>query len=217
MNKNKCLYVIVPHRGVDAGKRRLATALDDRTRGELNRWLLDRTLRIVSAWLGASQHCVVVSPCAATLALAQQAGATPLHETTPATGLNAALLQAAAHAVAVGAQQVLIVPCDLPQLDVAALQAMASLAATGVDMVIAPDRRGEGTNALLIDASRHILAFGENSFARHQALAEASNARVSICSHPALAFDLDAVEDLSEWMRSGAVLPPFLIAPPVHA
>ena len=46
MNKNKRLYVLLPHRGLAAGKSRLAAVLADETRNALNRWLLVRTLQV---------------------------------------------------------------------------------------------------------------------------------------------------------------------------
>jgi 2-phospho-L-lactate guanylyltransferase len=115
-----------------------------------------------------------------------------------------------AYAAELGAQRLLILPCDLPRLDVAALQAMASLPA-GTEVVIAPDRHGAGTNALLVDAGTREFAFGADSLARHIALAEARGMRALTCAQPALAFDLDTAEDFSEWMRSGDELPPFLM------
>ena len=209
MNKNKYLYALLPHRGLAAGKSRLSDALNDDARRELNRWLLARTLRMASEWLGESQRCVVVSPCVLTLALAREMGAIVVQE--QAQGLNAALAQGAAHATTRGAHQLLILPCDLPCLDVAALQTMSALSKSGVDFVIAPDRRRAGTNAMLVNTSMREFAFGANSFARHVTLAQACGAHALTCSNPALAFDLDTAEDLEEWMRCGDALPPFLV------
>lgn len=218
MNKNKYLYVIVPHRGVGTGKSRLSPVLDDRARGELNGWLLARTLRIVCEWLGDLQRCVIVSPCRRTLALAREAGAMALQErVSEPQGLNAALMQGAAHVAALGAKRLLVLPCDLPRLDVAALQAMTALPNSAVDDVIAPDRHGTGTNALLVDACVREFAFGASSFACHVAMAEQRGKRALTCAHSALAFDLDTTEDLAKWMRCGDALPPFLVAPPVPA
>ncbi|MBM3341622.1 MAG: 2-phospho-L-lactate guanylyltransferase [Betaproteobacteria bacterium] len=210
MNKINYLRVIIPHRGVYAGKTRLAAVLDDAARSELNRWLLARTLRIVAGWLGDARHCTVVSPCASTLALARHAGANTVTEPEPALGLNAALVHGAGHAVTNGAQQLLILPCDLPCLDAAALDAMAALAAPGGDVVIAPDRHGSGTNAMLVPATGCEFAFGAGSLARHIAMADARGMRVRLCNASALAFDLDTAADFAEWSKSAAEKPPFL-------
>lgn len=212
MNKIKYLYVIVPQRGVYAGKTRLNTVLDDAARSELNRWLLARTLRVVTHWLRAPQRVQVVSPCASTLALAKHAGASTCAEPAPALGLNAALVQGAGNAVMAGARALLILPCDLPCLDTEALDAMLKQADAGSDVVIAPDRHGTGTNAMLVPASGSQFAFGAGSLARHIAMADARGLRVRLCKHPALAFDLDTQADFSQWLASGADLPPFLAA-----
>ncbi len=208
--ENKYLLTIVPHRGVNAGKSRLSSVLNDVARGKLNRWLLARTVSVVAEWLGDAQRCVVVSPCEVTLALARKAGARALAEQASTAGLNGALAQAAAHAAALGAQRVLILPCDLPRLDVAALEAMQTAAALGTEMVIAADRHYKGTNALLVDASVREFAFGEDSHARHLALGDARRVRSFPCLHPALAFDLDTAEDFAEWANSDDVPRDFL-------
>lgn len=220
MFKNKCLWVIVPHRGVNAGKSRLSSVLNEIARGKLNRWLLARTLKVVSSWLGNAQCCMVVSPCEVTLALARKAGAVALPEQASNGGLNDALSQAATHAATLGAQRLLILPCDLPRLDVAALEAMqtaAALGTLGTEMVIAPDRHFDGTNALLVDASVRKFAFGKNSLARHIAQSDARRVRSFPCLNTALAFDLDTAEDFAEWTSSDDVPQEFLATLPRNA
>jgi 2-phospho-L-lactate guanylyltransferase len=208
LGKNNGLYVIVPHRGVTVGKSRLGAVLDDAARDALNRWLLLQTLRVLNTWLGDAKQCMVVSPCAVTLALAQQAGAVALNECTP--GLNPALLTAADHAARLGARRLLILPCDLPRLDIAALRAMTEMAGNGAEAVIAPDRHGTGTNALLVPAVVRRFAFGEGSLARHIAMTKECGLRTKICRRAALAFDLDTAQDLAEWQPSGTGIPPLI-------
>jgi 2-phospho-L-lactate/phosphoenolpyruvate guanylyltransferase len=214
MNKINNLHVIVPHRGVNAGKSRLSAVLNDVARGRLNRWLLARTLDTVTAWLGDTQRCVVVSPCEVTLALARKAGAVALQEQAATSGLNTALSQAAAHAAARGAQRLLILPCDLPRLDTAALDAMQAAVVSGNEAVIAPDRHRDGTNALLVDAGVREFAFGKGSYTRHLALGDAYGARTVPCVHAALAFDLDTADDFAEWAKCGDVPQEFLATLP---
>ena len=211
MNQN--IYALLPHRGVDAGKSRLAGCIDAPTRSALNRWLLERTIQVVGAWLGNTTRCVVISPCARTLALAREAGATALQELASAQGLNAALSQGAAHATATGAQRLLIMPCDLPSLDGDALDALSSQTDTAAEMAIATDRHGTGTNALLVGASMREFAFGVHSYARHAAQAVTLGMRVLPITHAALAFDLDTADDYLEWLNSGQPLPAFIRAP----
>ena len=213
MFKNKYLYVIVPHRGVNAGKSRLSAVLNEVARGKLNRWLLARTVGVVAQWLGGAQgaqRCVVVSPCEVTLALARKAGAVALAERASTAGLNDALSQAAAHAASLGAQRLLILPCDLPRLTVAALEAMEAVPVLGKDVVIAPDRHYAGTNALLVDADVREFAFGAGSYEKHLAQANARGVRTVACVHEALAFDLDTADDFAAWANSDDVPQDFL-------
>ncbi len=211
---NQTLFVIVPHRGVHAGKSRLAPLLGDMARSKLNRWLLERTLGQAQAWLVHAQRCLVISPCEVTLALARKAGALALREQPATVGLNAALSQAAAHAASLGAQRLLILPSDLPRLDAAALEAMQTAAALGTETVIAPDHHHQGTNALLVDADVRKFAFGKNSLARHIAQSDARRTRSFPCLHPALAFDLDTPADFAAWAASPDVPHAFLATLP---
>ena len=214
MFKNKYLYVIVPHRGVNAGKSRLSSVLNDVARGKLNRWLLARTVSVVTEWLGDAQRCVVASPCEVTLALARKAGAVALVEQASTAGLNGALSQAAAQAAARGAQRLLILPCDLPRLEATALQAMEAVPIASGDVVIAPDRHHSGTNALLVDAGVREFAFGAGSYARHLVQGNARGVRTVACVHEALAFDLDTADDFEAWVRSGDAPANFLATLP---
>ncbi len=198
---------MLPQRGLARGKSRLAGVLDAAARHELNRWLLERTLGVVTHWLGDTRRCVVVSPDAATLATAHAHGATALRDA--GAGLNAAVEQGTAYAAARGARQWLILPCDLPLLDHAALSAMAVRKAAGT-AVIAPDRLGTGTNGLLVDAAERTFAFGANSVKWHTDNFTARGEQVCLYHRPELAFDLDTAEDLAHWLHGGYDLPPFL-------
>jgi 2-phospho-L-lactate guanylyltransferase len=64
--------------------------------------------------------------------------------------------------------------------------------------VIAPDRRGEGTNALLVTPIGLIeYAFGPNSYQSHVKEAAASGARLEVCEIVRLTVDVDLPEDLA--------------------
>jgi 2-phospho-L-lactate guanylyltransferase len=63
-------------------------------------------------------------------------------------------------------------------------------------VVIAPDRHGRGTNALLISPPGLIeYDFGENSFQRHCKRAKQAGARLEVVELPSLGLDLDIPED----------------------
>jgi len=194
------LWTVVPVRGIAEGKSRLAAALDADARSQLNRQLIAHTLRVVAEWRGDLSRCVVVSSCRETLETAARLGAAVLDEGIEAGGLNAAAAQGTAYAGSHGARQVLILACDLPYLSADALAAMAQAAESERHVVIAPDRHGTGTNALLLSAQESFgFHFGERSCAAHLALAAERGRRAVLCRRPELEFDLDTPEDLARW------------------
>jgi 2-phospho-L-lactate/phosphoenolpyruvate guanylyltransferase len=111
--------------------------------------------------------------------------------------LNRALQTATEAARAEGAQAVLIVHADLPRVTAGELQAMTGGMDGSPRVVVAPDRHGRGTNALLCAPPGLIeYRFGEGSFALHCTQAQAAGARLVVHSAPGLALDIDLPEDL---------------------
>ncbi|MEX1018946.1 MAG: 2-phospho-L-lactate guanylyltransferase [Litorilinea sp.] len=116
----------------------------------------------------------------------------------PEATLNQALHAGRDHALAGGAQAILVLPADLPLLttqDLAAL--VAPLQKRPPPQVIIAPSHDEGTNALLLHPPTIIdFAYGPQSFARHCALAQAANSTVEIVRSSSLTYDLDLPEDL---------------------
>ena len=76
-----------------------------------------------------------------------------------------------------GAERVLLVPGDCPALEPAEVEELLAERVEAPAVTIVSDRHGTGTNALLLAPPRAIApAFGEGSFARHSAAAEAAGA-----------------------------------------
>ena len=113
------------------------------------------------------------------------------------TGQSAAASLGVARAAEFGAERVLMVPGDCPALDDREVQALITRQIAGPAVTIVPDRHGTGTNALLLSPPDVIEpAFGEGSFVRHLAAAEASGARVTVEEVASLALDVDTPDDL---------------------
>jgi 2-phospho-L-lactate guanylyltransferase len=116
--------------------------------------------------------------------------------------LNAALQQAALVAERSGATALLVLHNDLQLLTSAALAAFIRAGLDGQSggerrVIIAPDRHGQGTNALLLRPPRAIqFAFGAQSFGRHLALAREAGVVPVVHRDPRFAIDLDTPEDL---------------------
>lgn len=202
------IWTIVPMRGIQSGKSRLAAVTDPASRARLNRWLLARTLKVIERWRGDLKHCVVVSPCNQALALARRAGAAVVREMKNANDLNRALTLGGSYAAQNGAGRILVVPCDLPGLTAESLRALTAAAEHPEHMVLAPDKVGTGTNALLVAARRDVeFRFGECSRARHREWAAARGWPVSVIARPELGFDLDTPDDLAAWSKRDANYP----------
>jgi 2-phospho-L-lactate guanylyltransferase (CobY/MobA/RfbA family) len=96
-----------------------------------------------------------------------------------------------------GAQSVMVLPADLPLIDRECLQGFIKAAGFPPVVVIAPDRRMDGTNALYICPGGLIdYQFGPGSFQRHTRQAAGYRVRVEVCHDQRLALDLDLPEDL---------------------
>ena len=169
-----------------------------------------RTLDVLAS-VDRIERALVVSSDLTVHDIARAKGALALAESEP--GLNVALSQACAFASARGASSVLIVPTDLPLLTAHDLGSLIDLACEPACLVIAPDRRDEGTNALLLRPP-HIIqpAFGPSSFEAHQARATAAGISVCVYRSPTLALDIDRPSDLQLY-RELALL---LDAPPLY-
>jgi 2-phospho-L-lactate guanylyltransferase len=72
-----------------------------------------------------------------------------------------------------------------------------------MDVVIVPDRHGEGTNALLMDpAGAFQPQFGPGSRELHEAQARKRGLKHSVEQVPSLLLDIDTPDDLAELRRA---------------
>jgi 2-phospho-L-lactate guanylyltransferase len=202
------LVAVVPVKALAEAKSRLAPRLSPAARADLVLTMLDRVLAAVQA-SGQVGRCVVVSPDPAVRERAARAGATPLDEApaigeVPVTRHNAALGRARALALAWRPGALLVLAADLPFLTVANLQALAALGARDGTVVLAPDRAGTGTNALLLRPPGALpFCFGPDSYATHRQAAEERGLAVQLYRAPGTAFDLDQPADLDQWLTGG--------------
>lgn len=195
------LWAIVPVKPLRSGKTRLATVLTQEQRTDLNQRLLVHTVDALKA-IPEIEHVLVVSRDPAALSLAREHGARTVKE-SGAPKLNVALARAAAIVKSYGARGVLIVPADLPLIAPDDVRAMLKFADQPPVVVVAPDHRRKGTNALLVCPVGLIeYEFGPGSFRRHCQRALQASARLEVCELPSLALDMDLPEDLELVRRS---------------
>lgn len=189
------LWAIVPVKPLRRGKSRLAAALADEERAELNRMLLERTLRTLLD-LKEVEQVLVVSRDSSALALARDLGARTVQE-DGAPALNTALKRATVVAQVYASRGVLVIPADLPLLTADDVRALLQRATDPPVVVIAPDRHRKGTNALLLAPANLIeYDFGGESFQHHCERARQVGARLEVVELPSLGLDLDLPEDL---------------------
>ncbi len=187
------LAIVVPVKPAEEAKSRLSTVLSPAARAGLARRLCNHTLTTVEQW-GQATWQLVVSRDARLLSAAEARGWVAVREQM--ADLNGALTQAGMEAMRLGAGGLLILPADLPLLTTGDLYALVALATDNPGVVIAPCRRGTGTNALLLRPPDAIpLAFGPESFATHRRLAAQRGVAIHVCRSSALALDLDTPED----------------------
>ena len=194
------LWTVVPMRGVALGKTRLAGTLDPAARARLNRWLFARTLDVIRDWRGDLSRCVVVSRCPEVFEMASAKGAAVICEADAASDQNRSASAGGEYALQYGAQKLVLLPGDLPDMTADALDALLTDAGREKHMTIAPDTAGTGTNAVVVDAHAHDrLCFGERSFPRYLAWAAREGWTVTVCTRPELTFDLDTPSDWDAW------------------
>jgi 2-phospho-L-lactate/phosphoenolpyruvate guanylyltransferase len=192
--------IIVPHRGLEHAKTRLAGVLEPAERAAV----AERLLRhVLGAAVGTGHDVVVISPEAALdeLVIASGARLAVQH----GLGLNSGLREARTDALEDGVTMLAVIHGDLPELtsdDVAAL--IDAAGGTGPAVAIAPDSLEAGTNGLALSPPDVIaFQFGAGSFAAHRGSAVRARARTVVVERPGLAFDVDTPEDLAAWVARG--------------
>jgi 2-phospho-L-lactate/phosphoenolpyruvate guanylyltransferase len=118
-------------------------------------------------------------------------------------GLNAALEGARTQLALRPGNALLVLPADLAAISAAdiagIIQSGADLAKGGV--VIAPDRHGRGTNALLLHPPDVIpFCFGEGSAEAHAAASAAAGVPAAFWRSESAGLDLDEPEDLERYI-----------------
>jgi 2-phospho-L-lactate guanylyltransferase len=199
------LWAIVPVKPLRRGKSRLAGVLTEEERTFLNYTMLANTMKALKS-VPEVEHTLVVSRDTGALALARDFDAKTVQE-DGSSDLNTALRRAVVVAQLYLAHAVLFLPDDLPLLTPDTIRAMIQLSQKPPVVVIAPDRRREGTNGMIINPVGLIdFQFGPGSFQRHVEQAKKyRQVHLEIFEHPEMELDLDLPEDL-ELLRQKELL-----------
>jgi len=183
------VVAVVPVRSFKEGKSRLVSVLSAAERVVL---VEDMLRRVLSALRSARRvdHIVVVTP---ELHTELPAGVEVLRD--EGLGLNEAI-QFATQILGSRFDAALVVAADAPYVTAAEIDTLLDRA-VGHDVVVVPDRRGQGTNALYLGLPSALLPqYGPNSAARHLAQADRLALRVVRMECAGLSHDVDLPEDL---------------------
>ena len=182
-------WAIVPVKARTACKSRLAARLPAEARLRLVRLMLNRVIAALQA-SNTVARIAVVSPERDTLAddivVLEDAGG----------GLNAALDGARRVLLAQGAEEILILPADLPFVTASEIDSLVE-AGRQAGIALAGDAAGVGTNAIYLSApSSFRFQFGPGSRSRHLTEAERLGRRTQLVHADGLEFDLDVIDDV---------------------
>jgi 2-phospho-L-lactate guanylyltransferase len=210
--------VLIPLRGLRGGKSRLATVLDPVQRSGVIAAMADHVIDVVVE-SNVTGSIVVVSREQDLFSLLklQHPRLSLIVQSDDSVGLNEAVDAGREEALRRNAEQLLVLSADLPLLDTEDLEAML---ASEHDVVIAPDRLGIGTNAIMLRGLSQILRFqfqfGLESRSLHQAEACRLGLDSSIVEAESFALDLDTPDDwdmLSSGMRQQLLSPREFVRP----
>ncbi len=189
---------VIPVKGLSGAKQRLSARLNPAERKRLVLRLLARELEVLGT-ICHVERIIVVTSDERVRAVAEMQGAVVALE--PDDGVNAAITAGVEAAARFGAENVVALHGDLAFVTASDLEALIEASVDGV-FAIAPDRRGEGTNAIVLRRTAPIeLRFGAGSYARHIISAQRAGQEVREITRAGLSFDLDTPSDLIEFRR----------------
>ncbi|MCP5182324.1 MAG: 2-phospho-L-lactate guanylyltransferase [Pseudomonadales bacterium] len=199
-SRKPAIWAVVPLKGLERAKQRLASVLD----ADERRALMLAMARDVLTSLARSTRLagtLIVSRTVEADALAQAFGTERFAE-SPDADLSAALTQAAAYLHdRLGADGVFIVPADIPLVSAGEID-LALADHTGV--TIMPDDENLGTNGLILTPTDAIpLVFDGKSFKPHLDAAEQRGIPPTIHPLRGFALDIDTPADLRTLLVEG--------------
>jgi len=186
--------ILVPVKNLSAAKQRLSSVLSPQERFALARAMCEDVLTTLANWQGRPEVAVVTGdPFARDLAARFGFDVIPDHANTSETS---AIEMATAQCRLRGANNTLVIPADIPLIQVSELERIAS-GAPPSGAVLVPDAAGRGTNAAWRSpADLFPLRFGNDSFLPHLASAKATGLPCVVIELPGIARDIDRPEDL---------------------
>ena len=186
------MWAVVPIKGFDAPKQRLADVLSPDERGSL----AEQMLRDVLAALIDLDGVLVISGDERALNAARWQGVRVLRERQPG-GYSAAVRQAGEVLAAEGVTAMMHVPGDVPLITREEVARVADLEVAAPAACVVPSRDRDGTNCLALwPPDLFQPSFGPDSFNRHCQIARDSGVEPAILELEGFALDIDTPDDL---------------------
>jgi 2-phospho-L-lactate guanylyltransferase len=195
------MWAVIPVRGLDDAKRRLARVLDAGQRTELARAMLHDVLKVAVS-VNVLEGVLLVSADREALDIAAQYGAEALVEAAP-TGYSAAVAAAGRRLASRGVSGFLHLPADVPLASVAEIEQVVAEHGAAPAVTVVPDLDRRGTNCLALSPPDLLTpAFGPDSCTRHCTLAAAAGVTPKVLNLPGLGLDIDTGADLALFRAS---------------
>ena len=189
------LWAIIPVKPLKRLRSEHNNALTDEEWAKLNTNMLDSIIAAIRDVKGV-EEILVVSKDTALLSFARERSVRTLQEDS-GSDMNVALMRATAIADMYKTHALLILAADLPLISTEDLESFIAISTLQPQMVIAPDRRNVGTNAIYLtplSQSFH-YQFGGNSFDKHLSEAQRLDYQIAISELRSLRIDIDSPED----------------------
>jgi 2-phospho-L-lactate guanylyltransferase len=189
--------ILVPVKNLVDAKQRLSSILSPEERFALARAMCEDVLQALARWQSRPSVAVVTSDSFAR-DLAARFNFEVVADNN--SGETSAIEMATAFCKRRGADSTLVVPADIPLIDISELQKIVDCAPHSQGgAVLVPDAAGRGTNAAWRSpCDLFPLRFGNDSFLPHLASAKATGLPCVVLELPGIARDVDRPNDLRE-------------------
>lgn len=196
------IWAVVPFKGLDRAKQRLAPAFSPAFRRELSRAMLEDVIDVLLN-VPELAGVVLVTGDPEAMAVARARGVRVFEETV-ADGLTAAVMAAANRLERDGRGGMLVVPADVPGITAHEISHLLAAHHEGQAFTIVPAHDRRGTNAIVVTPPAAVtLAYGADSFAVHLERARQAGLIPTVLSLPGLALDVDMPADCEALLRQG--------------
>ncbi len=194
-------WALIPVKGFERGKSRLAEVLEPHQREAFSRELFEHVVEVLQA-APSVNGVAVVSDSREVRDHAESLGLVALEDAKKPSGLADVVDHALRTLEAKGATSALVCMSDLPELEVADIESVGR-ELDEADVVLVPDFLQRGTNVIAVQPPSALPSClgHEDSLRRHRDRAKELGLTVSIQLRNGISFDVDHPNDLARMRR----------------